>query len=409
LPSRLESQKLYLGQTLPLDFLLFSRADVPLKNVSAYQYDAAGLGYKFLNNVRTGTQVINGQTFNVVILEGVIAPTQAGALVFGPATIKAHLAVASKNRRGTFGDDFFDNFFGRSEVLPLPAEGRPADFAGAVGQWTLSVEAKPAEVHVGDPITLTMRIAGTGNIDTVATPALTGLDHFKTYDPTSKTTKNELSTSGERVFEQVLVPKNTEATELPAVRLSYFDPVARAYKTAVAGPFKFTIKPGNAATVVSGAAKAHAAERLGEDIVYLKGAAGTVPGAMPVGLFALLNGLPVLILAGGLVWKRQCDRLRGDVALARRSRAAREARKILAGAKTLEEVQRALQSYLGDRLNIPASGITGAVAEEYGLPGSVREIFAASDAARFAGLKVEVPDLKVKVEQVIDELENTDR
>jgi hypothetical protein len=75
----------------------------------------------------------------------------------------------------------------------------------------------------------------------------------------------------------------------------------------------------------------------------------------------------------------------------------------------VDEVQRALQSYLGDRLNIPASGITASVAEEHRLPGAVREVFEACDAARFAGVAADVSALKQSVEKVIDDLERVTR
>jgi hypothetical protein len=419
----LPSQQIYLGQTVPLEVLIYSRADDLLKGLATLNCDADGLGFKFLNNTKSGTQVINGESFNVVVIQGAISPTHTGTLNFGPCVIKAQLVVPRKNRGGwPFGDSMFDEMMGRVEVrevpvtidavpvevLPLQEEGRPADFTGAVGQWNLEVTAKPTDVAVGDPITLTMKISGTGNIDTVATPQLKLSDNFKTYDPTSKTTKNELSTTGERVFQQVLIPKSTEATELPEVRLSYFDPAGKTYKTAAQGPIKLFVKAGGpgASALVAGTTRTRATEKLGEDIVYLKGDRGPVASSMSWPVFWALNITPVIALAGAIGWKRRSDRLRGDVAYARRSRAARRARKVLVVAHDFDGVQRALQSYLGDRLNIPASGITASVAEEHGLPPDVAGVFAACDAARFAGAPTDLAVLKQTVERVIDELEN---
>jgi hypothetical protein len=54
---------------------------------------------------------------------------------------------------------------------------------------------------------------------------------------------------------------------------------------------------------------------------------------------------------------------------------------------------------------MPASGITASVADERQLPGKVREVFEACDAARFAGAAVDLTTLKQTVGQVIDELE----
>ena len=293
------------------------------------------------------------------------------------------------------------------EVLLLPDEGKPADFTGAVGQWNLEVTAKPTDIAVGDPITLTIKISGTGNIDLVPTPKLTGLDEFKTYDPTSKTTKNELNTTGERVIQQVLVPRSTEAKQLPALHLSYFDPAAKTYKTASQPAIPLTVKTGTGArsTIVSGGLRLRPDEKLGQDIVYLKGDLGPAVATISPRVFWLLNIAPLLALLGALAWKHRADKLRGDIAYARRSRAARNAHKLLAAAADCDHLQHALQTYLGDRLNIPSSGITVAVAYEHKLPGTVREIFEACDAARFAGAPADLAALKQKTEQVIDELE----
>jgi len=415
------SQQVYLGQTASLNVLVFARADVPLKGFAGFNHEADGLGYKYDPNVKSGTHVEGGVSYNVFIIEGVISPTRTGKLNFGPCVVKGQLAAERRSRSG----DLFERFFGRVEVsevpftmdavpievLPLPGEGRPADFSGAVGEWKLDVTAKPGDVNVGDPITLTIKVSGNGNIDLVPAPKLTGLDEFKTYDPTTKTTKNELNSAGERVIQQVLVPKSAGVKRLPDVRLSYFDPVAKQYKTAAHPPLQVNVKPGagGQAAIVSGGGRVRPEEKLGHDIVYVKGAPGPIALVFPPVAFWLFNATPVVALLGALAWKRRVDRLRGDIAYARRSRAARNARKQLVAASDCQQVQHALQAYLGDRLNIPASGITASVAGERGLPGAVREIFEACDAARFAGASADVASLKQQVEQVIDELENADR
>ncbi|MEI6084473.1 MAG: BatD family protein [Verrucomicrobiota bacterium] len=406
---RMNSQQVYLGQTAPLDVLVFARANMPVRGLSSFNADAEGLGYKYSREIKSGAQTINGESFNVYLIEGAIAPVREGKLNFGPCVIKVQLQTQSRSR------NMFEEMMGRVEVrevpitleavplevLPLPTTGRPADFTGAVGEWNLTVEAKPTEVAVGDPITVTVKIAGNGNIDTVPAIQLKGLEDFKTYDPTTKTTKNELNTTGERVLQQVLIAKDTSVTQLPAVQLPYFDPVAKAYKVSGHAPIPLKIKAGGQAAVLTGSQRARPQEKLGQDIVYLKGERGELPERLPP--IWLLNLVPVLGLAGALAWKWRRDRLAGNVAYARRSRAARNARQALA---RNEPVQRVLQEYLGDRLNIPAAGITAAVADEHRLPAAVREIFEACDAAQFAGVQTDVNMLKQKLERVIDELEN---
>jgi len=419
---RLDTQQIFLGQTVPLDVVLFARANIPVKGVGGYSYEADGLGYKFIQNLKSGAKVINGESFNLYLIGGAISPTRSGKLAFGPCILKTQIAVPRKTRGGwPFGDSLFDEMVGRTEVreqpvtipevpievLPLPDEGKPADFAGAVGQWNLAVTAKPTSVAVGDPITLTVKISGSGNIDTVPAPKIDSLDEFKTYDPTTKTTKDELNTTGERVIQQVLIAKSTEVKQLPEVRLAYFDPVAKAYRTAVQAPIPLVVKAGGpgASAIVGAGTRLRPDEKLGQDIVYLKGDAGPVATGISAGTFWALNVVPVLALIGAIGWKRRADRLRGDVAYARRSRAARAARKLLASANSFDDVQHALRNYLGDRLNIPASGITASVVDEHGLPAAVAGVFQTCDAVRFAGAQTDLNELKRTVERVIDELE----
>ena len=433
---QLPSKQVYLGQTMPLRVLVFARADVPLRGFGGFSYEADGLGFKFLQNLRSGTQVINGESFNVQVIQAAISPTRTGTLSFGPCILKAQLAVQKRGHSGwPFNDDFFSNPFAQPEVrevpvttdpvsievLPLPEEGRPSDFGGAIGQWRLEVTAKPTEVAVGDPVTFTIKVSGNGNIDTVPAPKLGSLDGFKTYDPTTKTTKDELNTTGERVIQQVLIPKNTDVKELPEVRLVYFDPIAKAYKTAVQSAIKLVVKAGSGGQteIVSGGSRLRSEEKLGQDIVYLKGDLGPAVVVVPLyatPMFWTLNILPVVGLLGGIGWKRRADRLRGDVAYARRSRAAKRARKLLAAAKSYDDVQHALQSYLGDRLNVATAGITGSIVDEQLVPrgvngdlaAEVKVCFEACDTARFAGSGATddgVMATREKAERLIDELE----
>ncbi len=427
----LPSKQVYIGQTMPLRVVVYSRSDVPLKGFDGFNYEAEGLGFKLQPNVKPGAPVVNnGESFNVQIIDGAISPTRTGALTFGPCVLKAQLAVQKRGR----SDWPFDDFFGRVElsetpvtieavpieVLPLPAEGRPGDFVGAIGEWKLDVTAKPTEVAVGDPITFTIKISGSGNIDTVPAPKLGSLDGFKTYEPTIKTTKDDLNTTGERVIQQVLIPKSVNVKELPEVRLAYFDPAAKTYRTSVQSPITLVVKAGSGgqSTIIGGGGRLRPEERLGQDIVYLKGEPG--PAASPVPFYATLpfwalNLMPVLALFGGIGWKRRTDKLRGDVAYARRARAARNARKLLAVATSYDEVQRALQNYLGDRLNIPAAGITASVVDEQLVPRGVngelatqaRACFEACDTARFAGGATDggVPETREQMERLINELE----
>ena len=123
-------------------------------------------------------------------------------------------------------------------IRPLPVAGRPPTFAGAVGQFTLAAQIDPSDVAVGDLVRLKTRIAGNGYIAGLVPPRVLAGPHFKVYEPQAAQAADDRA----RVFEQILVPQNTNAAFVPPVSFSYFDPQAGSgeYRTLTRGPFPLT-------------------------------------------------------------------------------------------------------------------------------------------------------------------------
>lgn len=122
-------------------------------------------------------------------------------------------------------------------VRELPQMGRPADFSGAVGRFTLSGSAEPLTVALGDLVTLWYTLSGSGWLAeaTLVTPDL-GPD-FKTY-PVQGSARN---TNPPRiVLSQVVIPLSTNATVITTPRFTYFDPDTATYRTATLAPFHLT-------------------------------------------------------------------------------------------------------------------------------------------------------------------------
>ncbi len=167
---------------------------------------------------------------------------------------------------GMFNDPFFDldSFFTQYrkkeitlanqpvsiQVLPLPDQGRPDDFSGAVGTFSLQVQATPAKVKPGDPINLTITITGQGNFDRVKPPVFTGTEQdWKIYPPS----RGEIVNAGQgrkkaskksKKFEQAIIPRLAGIKEIPALRFSYFDPEKKKYQTVASDPIPLHVVAG---------------------------------------------------------------------------------------------------------------------------------------------------------------------
>ena len=117
-------------------------------------------------------------------------------------------------------------------VHDLPDEGRPANFTGAIGQFTATATAQPDTVAVGEPVTLHFTVTGQGNFDYVRCPTLAADPAWKTYVPSSKfTPQNESHTQGIKDFEMAVIPQKNGTLPLPPSSFNYFDPTTKQYLT----------------------------------------------------------------------------------------------------------------------------------------------------------------------------------
>jgi len=89
----------------------------------------------------------------------------------------------------------------------------------------VEASATPTSVNVGDPITLRLKITGTGNFDRVSSNLLAGDSHWKIYSPKSHSIQRTASASkARRLSEQPIIPNDAGVASVPSVSFSYFDP-----------------------------------------------------------------------------------------------------------------------------------------------------------------------------------------
>jgi tetratricopeptide (TPR) repeat protein len=371
-------REVYVGERVDLRLTLYI-GNVRVRDLQYPVIAADGVTLDKFSQPTEGNGVRDGKRYHTVSLRTTMTPVRPG-----PVDLAASMAMnVMTNRRGM--DPLFDQFFPgdakaievRAEptpltVLPLPAEGKPSDFTGAVGRFDFTLSAKPTELDAGDPITLRMEIAGTGNLANVSPPAVPVDDRFRVYD--AQPVKGE-DGAERRVFEQVVIPQVADVRELPAVSFSYFDPELRTYRTISHGPTPLAVRAAHdARPQVVDANQAAApepeapAQALGRDIVYIKDA----PGAWQARAqrfyqragFWLLQMVPVALFAGGWAYARRRDRLAADPRLVRFRQAGREARRALAAlgdgpadAQFYDALSATLATYLSAKLGLPPGAV----------------------------------------------------
>ena len=129
------------------------------------------------------------------------------------------------------------------EVTILPLPPAPADFSKAVGEFTFTSKVVPITAAVGEPVTWTLELAGTGNW-----PDLTGLpqrdvsNDFQVVQPKSRRTMKDGSLfEGTLSEDVVLVPTKAGTYQLAPVRFTYFDTKTGTYRTVASDNVTVTV------------------------------------------------------------------------------------------------------------------------------------------------------------------------
>jgi hypothetical protein len=255
------ARPVYVGESLPVEIDVGLRPGI-VTSVNGLP-TLKGSDFTFNNlskQPERREEVIEGSSFVVLTWHSALTAVKPGDFTLSaemPLTVKistlstADRAVASRlawpllqnmysgiaPKDMTIGSSPFE-----LKVVPLPTEGQPENFNGAVGDFQVSSDISPASVAVGEPLTLRLHISGAGNFDRVDATMFDHLDRWKTYPAKSSFTPSDaVGNEGEKVFEQPLIAAQPGEQSIPGLEFSYFNPNTRRYERAQSPPINVTI------------------------------------------------------------------------------------------------------------------------------------------------------------------------
>ena len=324
--------------------------------------------------------------YTTVYRQFVLFPQQSGKLYIDPAQFQMTIGKPVQS------DDPFDAFFnGGSNVIeikksiatpkiainvsPLPA-GKPADFSGGVGEFTISSSINSKELKTNDAITIKLVISGTGNLKLISNPEIKFPEDFEVYDPKvdNQVRLTQEGLTGNRVIEYLAIPRHAGTYKIPGVSFSYFDIRSKSYKTLKTEEYVVNIEKGagNADQVIANFTNKEDLKVLGKDIRYIKQNEVTFQpkgsffyGSMSYWLFYIIPALAFIIFF--IIYRKQAAE-NANVAKVRTKKANKVATKRMKLAGKLlsenkkdafyDEVLKALWGYISDKLNIPVSRLS---------------------------------------------------
>lgn len=348
----------YVGQALPARLLLLVRRDLTLADVN-FPRGASDffIHSEFGNNPQRGTTEVNGRPYNGLAWDILITPIKSGE---AELQFTQDVGVQAISR-----DSRFPSIFSMartrteqitvksepvvSEILPVPAENRPESFNGGVGQFSVASVLKNTDLKVGEPVTLTLTLTGSGNFDRIPPPEFPEWEHWRRYPPKVEfiqDPEDPTGLKGTKNFEYILIPQDASITEVPEIEYAWFDPAIAAFETTTIPAREVAVSPSdkpldNNPFPLLSSNDEEAAEAVPENILPLRPEIGKLrPVSQPLAgspMFLVSNFATALILLSIAIWQYRKNRLQNDARLARRHSGSRLVRKALQQAKAASD------------------------------------------------------------------------
>ncbi len=340
-----------------------------------------------LPNQKTFTlEHYNGRNYNTTIWRQlVLFPQQTGKVEIPSVTF-----IGTVSQRMASADPF-DAFFNGGNVIniqknlvtpklvidvkELPA-GKPSNFSGGVGEFTISSSINTQELKTNDAVTIKLVISGTGNMKLINTPEVAFPQDFEIYDPKvdNKFSLTRNGLSGNKVIEYLAIPRHAGTYTIPPIEFSYFDLKSQSYKTLKTDAYTLNVAKGegNSEQVVANFISKEDLKVLGQDIRYIKTGNThlTKKGDYLFGSTAyyLWYIVPLGLFIALLVINRKQAMENANVAKVRTKKANKVATKRMKNAGKLlaekkseafyDEVLKALWGYISDKLSMPISQLS---------------------------------------------------
>jgi len=259
----------YLGEPIVATYKLYVR----LRSDSRVTRHPSLNGFSVYDMIdpaddRVSVEKLNGKNYSVhIIRKAQLIPLQPGDVVLDPVELDNNIYFIRAEKNSTRGtgqglSDLFDRLFEPEvngtpftqhvvleskpvtiHVKPLPENGRPDDFNGAVGKYSIQTSVSQKSVDTGDAAILSVMVKGTGNLPVIDAPSINWPPGMESYEVSNKENidKGVAPLGGTKQFNYSFLCSKTGSYTIPAIRLSYFDPGSKTYKTIESDPVELRV------------------------------------------------------------------------------------------------------------------------------------------------------------------------
>ncbi len=187
---------------------------------------------------RLGQVEFKGNNYQTYILKkSIIIPQKFGKLILDPMEATLQVSLPTK-RRDMWGrwitkrqDMLVKSPAKEIQIKPLPLEGKPANFNGAVGNFAIQSNLTGDSINTNETVSLNITINGVGNLPLFKIPNLKSIPDIEAYEPKSadKLKYRTSGINGKKEDQYILIPRHKGTYTIPGFEFSYFNPGKKQY------------------------------------------------------------------------------------------------------------------------------------------------------------------------------------
>ena len=373
----------YVGEGIYVEYRLYVSENVSVYDTSiseAPKYNGFWNQDIKVNRFPVKMGKYNGENYRYIVLQkALLIPTKTGKLSIDPMRMDIVIGVPS-GREDFFGNAITKNvrreFASTKKIIrpkALPLEGKPANFAGAVGDFNFSVALSKDILKANETSQVQVKISGKGNLKLFELPTVETPVELEMYQPERKerVRVNASGISGAVTDTYTVVPLYKGKYKIPSISFSYFNPKEKKYKTIATEDFFVDVKEGKELiTVDTSSVIQQEVVSTGRNFRYIATKTNFITAKkidfFKSNLFYVLFLLPLIAIPVGVFIGKKNEERSNDIIGNKTRKAEKLAKKYLSKAQKqlgkkeafYEALERALHNYLKAKLGIETAEIS---------------------------------------------------
>lgn len=238
-----DKKTVYEGEQITATWHIYTRGNLDSLDRAKFP-DLKGFWKEIIEEVPSlqfTEEMVNGLMYRKALLAAhALFPIKPGKTTIDEFKIKAKVRMPTQFGWGSQQEYTKASKRAEITVLPLPTEGKPLSFSGAVGQFQIQTQVDGTQFPAGQPISLRVRLEGQGNAKVIELPEIKWPENLEVYDTKSESKffRDGLSF---KEFEILVIAKNPGEVKIPQINFSYFDPTLKQYITKSTEEFSINI------------------------------------------------------------------------------------------------------------------------------------------------------------------------